>query len=210
MSTATFIRQRNLPDPMDYTDRDFVVLSALGVERQGRPIELQPSPDAREFGAGLRSQLGVAADAPLLGLNIGCGTPDAKQKRPTLELVSDLMARIQARRPAALVLTGAPFERDVNEAFMQLHRQRNDLAIHDLAGATSLVQLPGVIEQCGLFVSTDSGPYHMAVGQRVPTLALFNRHDPSCYHQHPWVRCVQLVTHEQVTPAVEAAAALWP
>jgi ADP-heptose:LPS heptosyltransferase len=209
MSTAAFARQRRLPDPMDYTDRDFVVLSALGIEREERPIELELVPAARELSAGLRSRLGVAADAPLLGLNIGCGTPDAKKKRPPLALISELVARIQARRPAALVLTGAPFERDVNEAFTQLHRQRTGLPIHDLAGATSLLQLPGVIEQCGLFLSTDSGPYHMAVAQRVPTLALFNRHDTACYHQHAWVRCVQLVQDADVAPADEAAAALW-
>jgi ADP-heptose:LPS heptosyltransferase len=210
MATARFARERGLTSPMDYTDRDFVVLSALGLERERRPIELRLTPEAREFGAGLRARLGLAPDTLLLGLNIGCGTPDAQWKRPSLELISQLLARLQARHPVPLLLTGAPFERDVNEAFTAVHRQRSTLPMHDLAGATSLLQLPSVIEQCRLFLSTDSGPYHMAVAQQVPTLALFNRHDSAGYHHHDWVRCVQLVQPVDVALAFEATQALWP
>jgi ADP-heptose:LPS heptosyltransferase len=205
MATARFACERDLTSPMEYTDRDFVVLSALGLERERRPIELVPTPQAREFGASLRRHLGLAPDTALIGLNVGCGTPDAHWRRPSLDLISELVAGLQACHPVALLLTGAPFERDVNEAFMAVHRQRSVLPMHDLAGATSLLQLPGVIEQCRLFLSTDSGPYHMAVAQQVPTLALFNRHDSAAYHHHDWVRCVQLVNASDVTPAIEAA-----
>ncbi|MEO8298536.1 MAG: glycosyltransferase family 9 protein [Burkholderiales bacterium] len=208
-STRAYRAAHGFGERMDYTERDFVALAGLGIERAGRPIELIPSAEAKRFGESLRLRLGLPDNTPLLGLNIGCGTPDAVVKRPPLELISALIASLQQRRPLALVLTGAPFERDVNQAFAALHRQRVDQPMHDLAGETDLPQLAGVIEQCRAFISTDSGPYHMAVGQRVPTLALFNRDDATHYHHDAWVRCVQLCEAADVAPAASALAALW-
>jgi ADP-heptose:LPS heptosyltransferase len=207
-STRAYRARHGLPEAMDYTERDFVALGALGIERDGRPIELEPTAEAAAFGAALRQRLGIAEGTPLLGLNIGCGTPDAAIKRPPLPLISELVAHVQRQHPVTLVLTGAPFERDVNEAFAALHRQRVDAPIHDLAGATDLPQLAGVISQCRLFISTDSGPYHMAVALRVPTLALFNRDDPRHYHHDAWVRCVQFRETADVAPASVAADSL--
>jgi ADP-heptose:LPS heptosyltransferase len=213
VSTSRFAAQRGLPRLLEYTDRDFVVLSGLGIERRQQAIELSATPSARQLGLALRSRLGLPESARLLGLNIGCGTADAVWRRPALDLISQLVEQVQARSQAQgqtlhLVLTGAAFERDVNAAFMDLHRQRIDQPMHDLAGSTSLLDLTGVIEQCSLFISSDSGPYHMAVGLKVPTLALFTRDDPSACHTHPWVRCVQLTNGQQVADCANNAMAL--
>jgi ADP-heptose:LPS heptosyltransferase len=162
------------------------------------------------YGQSLRERLGLPATARLLGLNIGCGTADALWRRPDIDLISQLVAQVQQRseqqgQTLHLLLTGAPFERDVNTAFAALHRTRVDAPIHDVAGATSLLDLAGVIDQCALFMSSDSGPYHMSVGLRVPTLALFTRVDPSAVHIHSWVRCVQLTDAGHVTPDADSA-----
>lgn len=214
-STAAYARRLGVSLPMDYTDRDFVALAALGIEREGRPIELRATAQAREDWQGLRAQLGLQADALMLGLNIGCGTPDAVVKRPPLPAISDLLLGLQhalramgGGRPLAVLLTGAPFERDVNEAFVALHQPRDPMPLIDLAGATSLPGLAGVIEACRLFISTDSGPYHMAVAQRVPTLALFNRDDRTHFHQHDWVRCVLLRNAADAPACIAAGEAL--
>jgi ADP-heptose:LPS heptosyltransferase len=213
-SSSAYARQRGLHKPMDYTNRDFVALAALGIERNNLPIELEPTAAAQRFGEGLRQQFGLAPETLLLGLNIGCGTPDAIGKRPSLEALSRLVSQVQAAvlaegRPVALMLTGAAFERDVNEAFAHLHRANGRGDCLDLAGQTDLVQLAGVIRQCRLFLSTDSGPYHMAVGLKVPTLALFNRGGAEQHHhRHPWVRCQLLMSDDDVEDCVNAARAL--
>jgi hypothetical protein len=46
-SLKAFALDQGLALPMDYSNRDFVVLSALGIQRQGRSIELQSSPQAQ-------------------------------------------------------------------------------------------------------------------------------------------------------------------
>jgi ADP-heptose:LPS heptosyltransferase len=189
VSPRKFAQQRGLPWPMDYTDRDFVALSALGLERAGCPIEMEETESGRQARIALRREHGLAESVPLLGLNIGCGTADAVSKRPDLDMLSELIAGLQSAHGMQLVLTGAPFERAVNEEFCALHRKRSSAPIIDLAGKTNISGLTGIIKACALFVSSDSGPYHMAVAMRVPTLAIFRHDNRTHFHSHPWVRC---------------------
>jgi ADP-heptose:LPS heptosyltransferase len=98
-----------------------------------------------------------------------------------------------------LVLTGAAFEQDINRDF--LSRLGPSGPVVDLAGRTSLLELTGAIAACRLFISSDSGPYHMAVGLRVPTLALFRWPSPQHYHHYAWVE-------SQVARGVEALPTL--
>jgi ADP-heptose:LPS heptosyltransferase len=75
---------------------------------------------------------------------------------------------------------------------VKLHARRSSAPIYDLAGETSLLQLTGLLRECRIFLSSDSGPYHMAVALRTPTLAVFNYDNRVHFHTHPWVRCVIL------------------
>lgn len=193
-----YAQQRALPWPLEYTERDFVALSALGLEREGCPIEVQETAAGHEARRSLLRNHGLTGSAPLLGLNIGCGTPDAVGKRPDLALLSELVGGLQRDHGMQLVLTGAPFERATNRQFSELHRKTSPYPIIDLAGETSISGLTGTINACKLFVSSDSGPYHIAVGLGVPTLAIFKRNNWQHFHNHPWVRCCVAPAREQL------------
>jgi len=202
-STGAYARRRGLSVPLEYSERDFVALSALGIERSGMPIELQPTEEGRAFAERLLVELGAEKNRPLLGLNIGCGTADALSRRPNLELLAALGGALQRRHEFALVLPGAANEQDINREF--LARFKASGPVVDLAGRTSMLELVGVIAACRLFVSGDSGPYHMAVALRVPTLALFQWPTPQAYHHHEWVDC-QVATGLESLPRLEEAA----
>jgi len=60
----------------------------------------------------------------------------------------------------------------------------------NMAGQTDIQTLPALIDACDVFVSTDSGPYHMAVALRKPTLCWLTYAEVTAYHEHPWVRCL--------------------
>jgi len=45
----------------------------------------------------------------------------------------------------------------------------------NLAGKTSISQLASLISRCRLFITTDSGPMHMASALGVPVIAIFGR-----------------------------------
>ena len=189
ISPRKFAIKRGLPWPMDYTDRDFVALSALGLERDGRPIELEETKTGQQARNALRRDHGLSESLPILGLSIGCGTHGAIGKRPDLDMLSELVAGLEVEHGMQLVLTGAPFESEINERFCALHRKRSSARIIDLAGKTNISGLTGIIKACSLFVSSDSGPYHMSVAMRVPTLAIFRWDNRTHFHLHPWVRC---------------------
>ncbi len=208
VSPPKFAAARQLAWPLEYTNRDFVALSALGLERAGRAIELRETEAGRAFRLALRARHDLPETAPLLGLNIGCGTPDAVNKRPNLRLLSELVGALQRERGLTLVLTGAPFERAVNAEFLQLHGAHSGTPVIDLAGQTSLLELVGAINACELFLSSDSGPFHMAVALGVPALGIFNWDNWPHYHHDRWVRCRVAPTPDDLPALREAAREL--
>jgi ADP-heptose:LPS heptosyltransferase len=205
---AAFARRRGLQLPLEYTYRDFVCLSALKIERNGIPIELEETAEGRLFREAFRERFRIPPGAVIIGVNIGCGTPGAIWKRPNLKLLSALVEHLQKARHAVVALTGAKFEQDVNQEFAGLWPADRKNCLLDLAGQTNLLELAGLIRACDLFISTDSGPYHMAVGLGVPTLAIFRSPNPTHSHGEKHVRCIELEKEEQLGFAIQAAGNL--
>ena len=206
-STKRFARERGLGLRPDYTYRDFVVLTPLGIERNGIPIEMEELPEGRQYREGLRQRLGIPEDAAILGVNIGCGTPGALCRRPDLNLLSLVVGGLQERYGFTALLTGAPFEKPTNDEFVTLHKKRFLHPVHDLSGV-SILELTGLIKACNLFVTSDSGPYHIAVGLKVPTICVFNFDYPEAYHFDPWVRCMLMRSEDDVKMILKEADGL--
>ena len=202
-STKSYIRKHRLTEPMDYTERDFVALAALGLERHGTPLVLQVSAD----GLAWQQQHLPSTARPLrVTLNIGCGTADALPKRPSMGLLVANMVALYRTMPFELHLSGAAFELDVNRQFalafcQHLAALRTDCSVADWAGKCSLSQLTGLLGASDLVISTDSGPYHMAVGLGIPTVCWFNFATPASYHDQ---RGVQRVINPSETEFIAA------
>ena len=186
--SSIYAQRRGLTLPMDYTNRDFVALAALGIEREGRPIELELT----DSGIGYADQLKLRLPPglPVVGLNIGCGTPDALLKRPNMVDLVECVGTALQKRPHSLVLSGAKFEDDVNREFIAAYSNRWGSVSHifNLAGETNLCTLAGLIDTCDVFISTDSGPYHMAVAMKKPTLVWFTYAEVTSFHEDSWCR----------------------
>jgi ADP-heptose:LPS heptosyltransferase len=206
-SSKAFARQRGLDFPLEYTDRDFVALSALAIERQGTPIEIEEQPEGRRYRAFLQKNILRRGDAVVIGLNIGCGTPDALHRRPDLRLLSLFLGALQEKYRCEVLLAGAPFEKEVNREFMSMHSRDFIGPVHDMSDA-DIFELTGLIKACDLFISGDSGPYHMAVALKVPTITIFNAANPTAYHHDPWVRCIVAKSESDVPLLVRQAAEL--
>ena len=189
-SSRAYQRLHGLPKPMDYTERDFVALAALGIVRAGMPITLRLSAKGLAWKA--RNPLQTVAVRRLVVLNIGCGTEDALPKRPALAALVQALAALFARAPFDLHLSGAGFEAEVNSQFVQLFQATLGAAcvVQDWAGQLSIEESAALLAQADLVVSSDSGPYHMAVALGVPTLCWFNFATPPSYHHQAGVRCL--------------------
>ena len=215
-SVSAYKKRLGLPDAMDYTERDFVVLPALGIERKGLPIELNVTAAGREYAQSLRPR--IPAGHKVIGLNIGCGTADALPRRPPLAPLAEAVHAVSQQQPCVLVLSGAPFESAINAEFMDLYRSRfgDELPMLNVAGEASLSGLTGLISLCDVFISSDSGPYHMAVAMHKPTAVWFVRVEPPAVHHVPWCQCLvnpdpeafALAARQLLEGSVVAAAAI--
>ena len=204
-SVKDYARSQGLQVPMDYTERDFVALAALGLHRNHTPIELDVSTDGAAFAQKLKKQL--PAGKRVIGLNIGCGTPDAYPRRPPIDQVAKAMHAIASEGPYVCLLTGAPFEKPINEAFMHAFGiQAGGGEFMDCSGKTSLSELTGLISLCDVFISSDSGPYHMAVALKKPTIAWFMYDELAAYHRYDWCKCLVQPSADQIKQAVRELA----
>jgi len=202
-SLEKYAAGHQLSIPMDYTERDFVVLAALGIARQGASINLEVSPQGFAWQARHVDALKHKAHhIPNIVLNIGCGTPDAIDRRPDLNLLAANFLYLYQRMPYTLHLSGAAFEQETNAAFLGLLQaaagQNVPLPqVIDWAGQCSLTELTGLLAAGDLVVSSDSGPYHMAVALGVPAVCWFNFDNPAAVHHGDRIRVL-------VTPQPDA------
>ena len=115
-----------------------------------------------------------------------------KRQRPPLAPLAEAVHRISQSQPCVLLLSGAPFENAVNEEFIALYQKTygQGLPILNVAGEASLSAVTGLISLCDVFISSDSGPYHMAVAMRKPTAVWFVRDEPPAIHKAPWCCCL--------------------
>lgn len=186
-SVSQYIKRNGLSQPMDYTERDFVVLEALDIQREGTLIELRIGPEGLVWRQ--LNESSFSKSEKKVVLNIGCGTADAVAKRPPMLALVDAMVDLYQRGPYTLHLTGADFEKEVNQEFKILYSQK--LAgtgcypiVHDWSGKCTLNELPGLVGSADVMISSDSGPFHIAVALGIPTLGWFNFPTPASYHPH--------------------------
>lgn len=186
-SVSQYVKRNGLSQPMDYTERDFVVLSALNINREGSLIELQVGPEGLMWQRLHASSFSKFQKQVVL--NIGCGTLDALAKRPPMQGLVDGMVTSYQRDPFTLHLSGADFEREVNREFKKLYTQKLSAfgyapEVHDWAGQCTLNELSGLVGLAHIMISSDSGPFHMAIALGIPTLGWFNFPTPASYHPH--------------------------
>ena len=186
-SVNQYMKRNALSSPMDYTERDFVALSALNIKRNCALIELQIGPEGLAWQRQYASSF--TPDQKQVVLNIGCGTSDALSRRPSMEALVDAMVTSYQRNPFTLHLAGASFESEVNQEFASLYSQRlSELGsapvVYDWAGKCTLNELSGLVGSADIMISSDSGPFHIAVALGVPTLGWFNFPTPAAYHPH--------------------------
>ena len=188
-STDEFLKKHGISEPFDYTLRDYVVLDALGIKRGEAAIELMPNHDSLAW---VHGQYPRIQGLRRLGLNIGCATFGAQHKRMPLDQLARCVQSLMMKCPLELVLTGAPNEYEINEEFLTAFKKEGGDVTHvsNSAGQTDMVSLTALISTCDLFISTDSGPYHMAVALGKPTLCWLTYAETTSFHGHRWVRCL--------------------
>ena len=83
--------------------------------------------------------------------------------------MAQLLDHIRTGYHCNLVVTGAPNERERAADLAAICMQEP----YNLAGETSIGELPAVLEACSLFIGVDTAALHMAAAVGVPTVGIF-------------------------------------
>jgi heptosyltransferase-2 len=166
---------RRLDERLDQTVKRFV---ALGLERdepypKSLPAQLRPRlvADADNLER-LRVQHGLPAAAPLVALMPGAEYGPAK-RWPAAHFGE--VAAALGRRGAEVVLLGSAKERALGEEVAAVAR---DARVHNLCGATTLVDVVDLAAVAEAAVSNDSGLLHLAAAAGTPVVAVYGSSSP--------------------------------
>ena len=146
------------------------LVRATGHVTSDYPMELFVSDEDSRFADEFLADAGCAPGQPLVGVNPG-GTVRVNQWFP--DRFAALSDRLQ-QDGARVVIFGGRSEKYLAQKIANAMRTAPILA----AGKTRIGQSAGLISRCKAFVSGDTGPLHMAVSLRIPTVAIFGPADP--------------------------------
>ncbi len=142
------------------------------VDRDYAPdITLEASQSAIQKAQSLLEEMRVDRSLPLVALNPGAAFGPAK--RWFLDRYAAVADLLVEKEGAEILVVGSRQEAPLARQIEKQMRARP----HCLSGKTSLSTLMGLLSQCDLFVTNDSGPMHLAAALRIPQVALFGSTD---------------------------------
>lgn len=171
------------------------ILSAVGLI-EPRPWER--SKDSLTINVGVRDEDrgtaremlrsgGIPEGQIVIGINPGAFYGKAKRWFPDrYAAVADALAK---QHGARIVIFGSTNDLSVAEEVAANMKQPALM----LAGRTTLGQLMGLIKECTLLITNDSGPMHLAAALDVPQLAIFG--STSDMATGPLSRCAVVIKH---------------
>ena len=117
------------------------------------------------------AEAGIQATDPLVGINPGSTYGSAKRWLP--ERFAEATDRVVEQFGGRVVIVGATGEEGLGQAIAEKMRLKPVV----LSGRTSIRELMAVIKRCGLFLTNDTGPMHIAAAFGVPVVAIFGPTD---------------------------------
>ncbi|HYA28630.1 MAG TPA: lipopolysaccharide heptosyltransferase II [Acidobacteriota bacterium] len=149
-------------------ERNLSILEAFGVhpEQCRREIDLPVSPAVQSAVDQKLITLGVDHSKPIVGINPGSVWPT---KRWSAAGFARLIQLLRQRFDCQVMIFGGADDANVVAEV----RDRCAGAAISLVGEISMRELPAAIRRCRVFVTNDSGPMHIAVAEKISTVAVF-------------------------------------
>jgi heptosyltransferase-2 len=163
-----FNRLVNRPAERHDVERNLSLLGAFGipVENCERRFDLV---DGREGQTpALRELVALKRDAKRLLIGVNPGSVWAT-KRWEAQGFAEVIKLLKTRWDCEVVLFGGPDDAQLANTI----RERSGSNCLNCAGKFTLRELPQAVRTCDVFITNDSGPMHIAVACKVPTVALF-------------------------------------
>jgi ADP-heptose:LPS heptosyltransferase len=117
----------------------------------------------------------AAHPGPWIGVHASGGR---ESKQWHLDRFAEVARTLARERDATIVLTGSMGDRPFVDG---VKRGLSDVRVIDAAGDLDLVVLAALLAKLDLFVTSDTGPMHIAAAVGTPVVALFGPADPRRY-----------------------------
>ena len=147
------------------------VLELIDIHEQNAKLEFWHTDADRQAAHQILARQGISSKEHLIGVNLGTTW---RTKRWSLENFAEVIAQVQKRFDARILLTGSTAEIPLGEALAEIAQ----VEAINLIGKTTLMELGALIESCALYLTCDSGPMHIATAVGTPTIALFGPTSP--------------------------------
>ena len=147
------------------------VLELIEIHESNAKLEFWHTDVDRHAAHQILAPHSISPKEHLIGVNLGTTW---RTKCWSLENFSEVIAQVQKRFGARILLTGSTAEIPLGEALAQIVK----VETINLIGKTTLTQLGALIESCDLYLTCDSGPMHIAAAVGTPTIALFGPTSP--------------------------------
>ena len=159
--------------PVHQRDAYLFLMNLWGGVRQARRPSLKVTEEEKRRARVRLESHGISGSDLLAGINPGAAYGSAKRWLPVrFAAVAD---RLSERHGAKIVIFGGPAEVAVAE---QVADEMKRPAVI-LAGKTGVREAMALISECGLFITNDSGPMHIASAFDVPLVAIFGPTNPA-------------------------------
>jgi heptosyltransferase-2 len=153
------------------------LLRGLGHGGPLGPPRLFLAEDEERRMAGRLAEAGIDEGDLVVGVNPGSTYGGAKRWLPERfgSVADRLVTRYGAGRPVRVLIVGAPGE----EALGRAVASGMQAPAVEWSGRTTVRELMAVVKRCGIFVTNDTGPMHIAAAFGVPVVAVFGPTDAS-------------------------------
>ena len=147
-------------------DRNLDLLKPLGVVDADREPEMFLSREDRDYADSVFEERGLSSKSPVVGMFPGAGWRPRCWSAERFAAIGDLAVE---QYEAGVVVFGGPDEADILDTVAQ--NMKSPVVL--MKDRVTLRQLGAMIEKCDLFLSNDTGPMHISVAVKTPTIALF-------------------------------------
>ena len=140
-----------------------------------RKLYMHIDHEDRSIAGKMLQEAGVQEGDTLIGIHVGPADPEQGWRCWPINRFAHLGDVITTNYNAKVTIVGGPAEVQIaNEVATSMERKPIVLA-----GRTTLRQTAAVIEKCRLFVSSDTGPMHVAAAVGIPVIGIFGPTSPS-------------------------------
>ncbi len=147
-------------------ERNLALLNVFGVELASRDLWIKAEPEIVQKITARLAESQIAPMDTLIGIHAGSVWATKRWLPEGFAAVAD---RLIGELKAKVVFVGGAKDEGLMREILSAMKQKP----LNWIGKTNLKELIAVISRCQAFLTNDSGPMHLAVAARVPTVALF-------------------------------------